>query len=92
MRAKAPEIVTLTLLIVVSLFPPWRVGDYTRDMETGARVPTMFYDHKWAFFLNPPSSLSWCSVDVWLLLIEVLIIGCIYFLLHQLRLMGNKTR
>jgi hypothetical protein len=88
MRVKKPEVITLILLSVITFFPPWRIGDYTINEETGNRTVTGFYDNEWAFFLLPPSG-QWVNVDVFLLLTELLIVATAYFLLSQIMIETN---
>jgi hypothetical protein len=78
MKSKAPEIVTLVLLLGAILFPPWLT-------IAGVNEGVAFYDTEWAFiFAGPSEEYVEGRVDIALLVVELVIIGATYHLLKKL--------
>jgi hypothetical protein len=71
MKSKMPEIVALILLIVSLLVPPWKV-------IAGVPDSGPVYYNEWTLIFEGPLD---ASIDVVLLLVELLVIAGIYFLL-----------
>jgi len=68
---KFPEKVAIGLIIAVTLFPPWRI-----TLDRG------FYKTEWAFIGTGPD-YNIVSIDVMLLIVELGIVGIVYFLLSR---------
>lgn len=81
MKSKMPEVIALILLIVSLLVPPWKA---VRGIVDSGPV----YFTEWALIFEGPSKTG--SIDVVLLLVELLAIAGIYFLL-KLILKPTKT-
>jgi len=78
MKSKAPELLTLFLLLGAVLFPPWLVF-------LGSPQGVGVYDTEWAFiFAGPHEESDQGRVDIALLVVELLVIGAIYHLLKKL--------
>ena len=78
MKSKAPELVTLLLLLGAVLFPPWLT-------VLGASEGVAFYDTEWAFiFAGPSEETDEGRVDIALLVVELVTIGATYYLLKKL--------
>ena len=68
---KFPEKVAIGLIIAVVLFPPWRI-----TLAQG------IYMTQWAFIGTGPDEAV-VSIDVMLLMVELGIVGAVYFLLSR---------
>lgn len=78
MRSRAPELITLLLLLGVVLFPPWLIF-------LGAPEGVGVYDTEWAFIFTGPSEESdEGRVDIALLVFELVVVGAIYYLLKKI--------
>jgi hypothetical protein len=69
---KFPEKVAIGLIIAVILFPPWSL-----NLGNG------FFVTEWAFIGAGPDGNGLPSIDVMLLLVELGIVGIVYFLLSR---------
>jgi len=70
MRSRAPELITLLLLLGVVLFPPWMTPE-------GYDV----YSTKWVLIFK---GVFMARVDTALLVVELVVVGAIYYLLKKI--------
>ena len=76
MKLKIPEVVTLILVVLALLVPPWKVF-------LGAPQGIAIYVTEWGFIFHEPDGIG--EIDAVLLLIELLFIAGIYFLLRLIQ-------
>ena len=83
MKSKMPEVIALILVIVSLLVPPWKRIGVIHDSGP-------LYLTEWALIFEGPSSPG--SIDVVLLLVELLAIAGIYFLLKFILKPSTSTK
>ncbi len=75
MKKILAEILTIVLIALAFLLPPWQTAYHVGQHS--------WYASEWAFFLNPPNSIL-SSIDISLLGLELLAICIVYLLIKPI--------